>query len=97
MISELWRTRGGGGSVGGLFGVLSWYLPKVTNGRDETLVRTIAGYLGQYLNSGPSDYEIRALPIRPQRFRSSGKTGSVRMCNVTLRHVRVTIVAAEKQ
>jgi hypothetical protein len=70
---------GGGGSVGGLFEVQSWYLPKLTNGREETLVRTTAGYLGQYLNSGPSGYEMRALPIRPQRFRGIGKTGSVRV------------------
>jgi len=69
----------------------------VTNGRDETFVRTTAEYLGQYLNSGPSDYEMRALPIRPQRFRAIGKTDGQCTCNVTLRHVRVTIVAVEKQ
>jgi len=79
MISEFVKfvEPPGGGGVGGLFEVLSWYLPKVTNGRDETLVRTTAGYLGQYVNSGPSDYEIRVLSIGPRRFRGIGKTGSV--------------------
>jgi hypothetical protein len=52
------------------------FLPKEANGRDETLVRT-AGYLAQYLNSGPPDYEVRFLPIRAQRFRGMDTTGSV--------------------
>ena len=48
MISEYVNVEdpppSGGGVVGGLFEVLSWYLPKAMNGRDETLVRkTVSG------------------------------------------------------